>query len=185
MPLIAGLGNPGPEYDRTRHNIGFEIADRLAHSLGLEFERTGGMYLAASGSFKSKPVVILKPLTYMNRSGSAVTKALAAFGMKLEDSLICYDDINLPPGKLRLRSGGSAGGHNGIQDIIERTGTRDFARLRFGIGNDFPRGRQVDYVLGRFTETERADVEAGLERTEEALLCYIRLGIERTMNQFN
>ncbi len=185
MPLIVGLGNPGPDYHGTRHNIGFEIADRLASALDLDFEKSGGMYLAASGNFKSKPVVIIKPLTYMNRSGGAVTKALAEFGMELQDTLVCYDDINLPPGKLRFRDTGSAGGHNGVQDIIDRTGTREFPRLRFGIGNDFPRGRQVDYVLGRFSEDDRADVDAGLEKSEEALLTFIRAGIVKTMNHFN
>lgn len=185
MTIIAGLGNIGTEYVGTRHNIGFDIADRLADKLSLNFEKPRGPYLAAKGSFKGKPLVIIKPNTYMNRSGSAITKAIVEFKSSLENVLVCYDDLNLPPGKIRFRPDGSAGGHNGIQDIIERTGTRTFSRLRFGIGNNFPRGRQVDYVLGPFNGEEMTDIEAGLEKSVEGILCFVRQGLVQTMNQFN
>jgi len=185
MTLIVGLGNIGSEYKATRHNIGFEIADRVANSLSLVFERAQGPYMAAKGKYKGKPLVILKPNTYMNRSGSAITKAMVEFKIPLERVLVCYDDLNLPTGKVRFRDSGSAGGHNGIQDIIEKTGTRTFPRLRFGIGNDFPRGRQVEYVLGPFSEEEQPDVEAGLEKSEEGILLFAQKGIVHTMNQFN
>ena len=121
----------------------------------------------------------------MNRSGSAITKAIVEFKTSLENVLVCYDDLNLPPGKVRFRSDGSAGGHNGIQDIIEKTGTRSFPRLRFGIGNDFPRGKQSDYVLGRFSDDQMPDIEAGLEKSLEGILCFVRQGIVQTMNQHN
>ncbi len=185
MTIIACLGNIGSEYNGTRHNIGFEIADRLAESLSIEFEKARGPYLVAKGTFKSKPLVIIKPNTYMNRSGSAITKAIVEFKTSLENVLVCYDDLNLPPGKVRFRSDGSAGGHNGIQDIIEKTGTRSFPRLRFGIGNDFPRGKQSDYVLGRFSDDQMPDIEAGLEKSLEGILCFVRQGIVQTMNQHN
>ncbi|MCH8558746.1 MAG: aminoacyl-tRNA hydrolase [Balneolia bacterium] len=185
MTIIAGLGNIGNEYDGTRHNVGFDIADRLADKLSISFEKARGPYLAARGAFKGKPLVIIKPNTYMNRSGSAITKAIVEFKSSLENVLVCYDDLNLPPGKIRFRPDGSAGGHNGIQDIIERTGTRTFSRLRFGIGNDFPRGRQVDYVLGPFATDEMPDIEAGLEKSVEGILCFVRQGLVQTMNQFN
>lgn len=185
MPIIAGLGNIGGEYDKTRHNIGFEIADRLADKLSLSFESAPGPYLAAEGSFKSRPVVIIKPTTFMNLSGSAVTKACVRYKIPLDNCLVCYDDLNLPAGKIRFRTNGAAGGHNGIQHIIERTGTRNFPRLRFGIGDDYPRGRQVDYVLGKFDEDELPAVEAGLEMAIDGILCFIREGIVHTMNRFN
>lgn len=185
MTIIAGLGNIGGEYDKTRHNIGFELADRLADKLSLSFSSGQGSYTFAQGSFKSQPVVIIKPSTYMNRSGTAVSKALVKFKCPLQRCLICYDDLNLSSGKIRFRDSGSAGGHNGIQDIIEKLHTRDFPRLRFGIGNNFPRGKQVDYVLGQFNEEELPDIEAGIEKSIEGILCFIKEGMVHTMNRYN
>jgi PTH1 family peptidyl-tRNA hydrolase len=185
MSIIAGLGNIGGEYDGTRHNIGFEIADRLADKLSLQFSAGQGSYLVAEGTFKSKPVIIIKPTTYMNLSGSALTKAIVKYKTPLDRCLVCYDDLNLPVGKIRFRENGAAGGHNGVQNIIDRTGTRNFPRLRFGIGNDFPRGRQVDYVLGVFPESDQPELEAAIERALEGILCFVREGINTTMNRFN
>ncbi|MCC5932662.1 MAG: aminoacyl-tRNA hydrolase [Candidatus Cyclonatronum sp.] len=185
MHLIFGLGNIGAEYANTRHNIGFTIVEHIAREMNLAFEPGRGAWREARGSFKGKPFVLIKPETYMNRSGSAVSKALVTFKTSLDNCLICYDDLNLPPGKIRFRDAGSAGGHNGITDIIERTGTRRFPRLRFGIGNDFPRGRQVDYVLGPFDDTERQLIEESVALSAEGVLCFIRQGIVQTMNQFN
>ena len=185
MSIIAGLGNIGGEYEGTRHNIGFVIADRLADSLSLTFSSGHGSFLVAEGSFKSRPVVIIKPTTYMNLSGNALTKAIVKYRTPLDRCLVCYDDLNLPVGKIRFRENGAAGGHNGIQHIIDRTGTRNFPRLRFGIGNDFPRGRQVDYVLGRFSTDNQIDIEAGIEKALDGILCFIREGMTTTMNRFN
>ena len=185
MPIITGLGNIGEEYHGTRHNIGFEIADRLADKLSLRFSPADGPYYTAEGSFRGRPVIIIKPTTYMNLSGAAVTKACVKYRMPLTDCLICYDDLNLPTGKIRFREKGAPGGHNGIENITERTGSRVFPRLRFGIGNDFPRGRQSDYVLSPFGVDELPDVEAGLEKAIEGVLCFIREGIVHTMNRFN
>ncbi|NBC25536.1 MAG: aminoacyl-tRNA hydrolase [Bacteroidetes bacterium] len=185
MPLIAGLGNIGAEYDGTRHNIGFELADKLARTLSVSFKTGSGPFLIAEGSYKGSNVSIIKPTTLMNLSGRAITSALASTGSRLEECLVCYDDINLPPGKIRLRPSGSAGGHNGIQNIIDRLQTRDFPRLRIGIGDDFSRGRQADYVLNRFSKDQRPRIEEALEASEEAVFTFLRGGIEQAMNRHN
>lgn len=185
MALIVGLGNPGPEYEGTRHNIGFELIDKLAEKLTITLEKSNGLFYMGQGHFKSTPVTLIKPMTYMNRSGRAVSRALAMIKEEPRDCLICYDDINLDMGVIRLRPAGSAGGHNGLQDIIERLGTREVPRLRIGIGRDFGRGQQVKYVLDPFTPDQRIEADQALERACEAVLTYLRAGIEITMNQFN
>ncbi|REL29206.1 aminoacyl-tRNA hydrolase [Rhodohalobacter sp. SW132] len=185
MSLIVGLGNIGSRFEGTRHNIGFELADKLARELSVSFRTDGGPFLIAEGSFKGKPVHIIKPTTLMNLSGRAVSSALALTGSRLEDCLVCYDDINLPPGKIRLRPSGSAGGHNGIQNIIDRMQSREFPRLRIGIGDDFSRGRQSDYVLGQFTSVQREEVDRALEDSVEAVFTFLRAGIDMAMNHHN
>lgn len=185
MALIVGLGNIGAEYKGTRHNVGFELVDELARELSVDFSTTGGPFLLAEGSFKSKPASLIKPTTLMNRSGRAVSSALAVTGDKLHETLVCYDDINLPPGKIRLRPSGSAGGHNGIQDIIDRMQTRKFPRLRIGVGDDFSRGRQADYVLSPFTKDQREEVDFALKDAKDAVFTFLRAGIEHAMNDHN
>ena len=185
MALIVGLGNIGAEYSGTRHNVGFELVDKMARELSVEFSTAGGPFLIAEGSFKGQPVHLIKPTTYMNRSGRAVSSALAITGNTLSDCLVCYDDINLPPGKMRLRPSGSAGGHNGIQDIIDRMQSRDFPRLRIGVGDDFRRGRQADYVLSPFTGEQRTHVDEALDDSVEALFTFMRASMEQAMNDHN
>jgi PTH1 family peptidyl-tRNA hydrolase len=185
MALIVGLGNIGAEYSGTRHNVGFELVDKMARELSVEFSTAGGPFLIAEGSFKGQPVHLIKPTTYMNRSGRAVSSALAITGNTLSDCLVCYDDINLPPGKIRLRPSGSAGGHNGIQDIIDRMQSRDFPRLRIGVGDDFRRGRQADYVLSPFTGEQRTHVDEALDDSVEALFTFMRASMEQAMNDHN
>lgn len=185
MALIAGLGNPGSEYKGTRHNIGFELVDKLAEKLTITLEKSSGLFYMGQGHFKSTPVTLIKPTTYMNRSGRSVTKALALINEEPRDCLICYDDINLDPGVIRIRPSGSAGGHNGVQDVIDKLGTKNFPRLRIGIGNDFGRGQQVKYVLEQFNEEQRIEMDLALDRAADAVLTFIRAGIDITMNQFN
>lgn len=185
MALIAGLGNPGPEYDKTRHNIGFELVDHLAAALSITLEPESGLYLSGEGRFKGQPVTLIKPLTFMNRSGRAITKALGGTGLTADDLLVCYDDIHLDVGAIRFRPGGSAGGHNGVNDIISQLGTKSFSRLRIGVGNNFGRGRQADYVLSPFTTDERIDMDLTLERAKDGVLTYLRAGIDIAMNEFN
>jgi peptidyl-tRNA hydrolase, PTH1 family len=184
--IIVGLGNPGIEYEETRHNIGFRVVDAIAHKIGVErFEHDRGNTLTAQGRFKGRSLLLVKPLTYMNRSGSAVRTQLNLSGLEPEDVLVIYDDIALPTGKLRLRSKGSAGGHNGLQDIIDHLGTDAIPRLRFGIGDAFPRGGQARYVLLPFDREDADDVEAGVERAVDAALTFVREGMTTAMNRYN
>lgn len=185
MALIAGLGNPGTEYEHTRHNVGFDLVDLLSAKLSIPFDPDNGLYRKGEGRFKGQQVVLLKPTTFMNRSGTPVKKVLNAYGLTPEQCLVCHDDIHLDIGRIRLRRGGSAGGHNGVADIIDKLHTRDFPRLRIGIGNNFSRGRQSDYVLSPFTTTEREEIESALEVASDAILTFLRGGIDLAMNKFN
>ena len=185
MPLLVGLGNVGEKYDGTRHNVGFELADSLAEGLSASFSKGRGPYLEATGRHKGRNVVIIKPTTFMNLSGKAVRKAQSHHNMDVADTLICYDDLNLDLGTIRLRPGGSHGGHNGIENIIQSLGTRNFPRLRLGIGNDYPRGRQVEFVLSPFSRQEREEVDRMIEEAEDAALCFVREGLDMAMNRFN
>lgn len=184
--LIIGLGNPGPEYAETRHNAGFMAADAVARQAGLTFEPGPGPFVVALGTWRGTPIAVAKPaMLYMNQSGTAVKKLLAQYGLELDDILVAYDDIALPLGTIRLRAKGSAGGHNGMQDVIEKVSSENFPRLRIGVGDSFPRGRQVDYVLSPFSEEERPAVEAAVELAAEAALAFAREGLVPAMNRYN
>lgn len=182
--LIVGLGNIGAEYDRTRHNIGFRVADALAARLGVRFEtkRYGDV---ATGRAKSAQIVLLKPSTYMNLSGEAVRYWMSTEKIPIERVLVIVDDLALPFGALRLKGKGSDAGHNGLKNIAQLLGSQSYARLRFGIGNDFPRGGQVDFVLGHFEGEDLAKKPEALARAAEAVKSFALQGLARTMNQFN
>ena len=182
--LIVGLGNIGAEYDGTHHNAGFLVADEIARSLGLTFssERYGAV---ARGRLKNKQLVLLKPNTYMNLSGNAVRYWLQQEKVELKNLLIISDELALPFGTLRLKGQGSAGGHNGLKNIEELLGTNKYARLRFGIGNDFRRGEQIDFVLSRFSDEEMKEMPTLLERAAETAKSFVLAGLERTMNTYN
>ena len=182
--LIVGLGNIGSEYAETRHNIGFKVLDALAEASNTVF--TSSRYGAvAEMRHKGRTLVMLKPSTYMNLSGKAVRYWLEQERIPRENLLVVSDDIALPFGALRIRPKGSAGGHNGLKNIAELLGTEDFARMRFGVGGDFPRGHQVDYVLGEWTAEEREALPERLKIFGDAILSFATVGIERTMNFFN
>ena len=182
--LIAGLGNIGPEYHETRHNIGFMVVDALAKSAGISF--SDGRYgFTATLPVKGRQLLLLKPSTYMNLSGNAVRYWLQKENIPLENLLVVVDDLALPFGTLRLKGKGSDAGHNGLKHIAATMGTQAYARLRFGIGNDFPRGGQIDYVLGHFTEDERSLLPQRLETAGEIVKSFCLAGIDITMNQFN
>lgn len=185
MALIVGLGNPGLEYEGTRHNVGFELIDILSKKLTITLEKGNGLFFMGKGQFKSRPVTLVKPITYMNRSGKAVSKALSVSGDSLSECMICYDDIHLESGRIRIRPSGSAGGHNGLSDIVNQLQSKEIPRLRIGIGNDFARGRQAEYVLEPFTSAQRKKIDEALEVASEAILTFIRGDIEKAMNQFN
>ncbi|MEJ2585656.1 MAG: aminoacyl-tRNA hydrolase [Robiginitalea sp.] len=182
--LVAGLGNIGPEYLDTRHNIGFQILDRLAEETGFSFE-SGRLGDVGNFKIKGRPVICLKPATYMNRSGKAVRYWMDREKIPLENLLVVTDDLNLPFGTLRLKTRGSDGGHNGLKDIQQVLGTTQYSRFRFGIGADYPRGKQVDFVLGNWDEEERKTMEERLERSTELIRSFILAGASRTMNTFN
>lgn len=182
--LIFGLGNIGPEYARTRHNAGFMVADRMA--LEAESGWVSKRYAwRAEVKHKGRNFVLLKPTTYMNLSGKAVRYWMEKEKVEESRILVVVDDIALPLGVLRMREKGGDGGHNGLISIIEQLGTQAFPRLRFGIGDDFHLGYQVDYVLGEFTEEEMSVVNAALDRAVDMIKSFGTIGITRTMNFYN
>ncbi len=182
--LIAGLGNPGPEYKYTRHNIGFLAAEHLADDLGTNF--SDNRYAqTAKAKFRGNILIIIKPQTFMNLSGKAVRFWLDKEKIPLENLLIITDDLNLPFGQIRLRAKGSDGGHNGLKNIIQILNTQGFARLRIGIGKEFAKGEQVDYVLGKWTEEEMEKLPEILDRTTQAVKSFVREGIQQAMTKYN
>lgn len=182
--LIVGLGNIGPEYRETRHNTGFMTVDALAEELGTTF-KDGRYGFTASLSIKGRQVILLKPSTFMNLSGNAVRYWMQKENVSLENVLIVADDLALPFGTLRLKGKGSDAGHNGLKHIAATLGTQNYARLRFGIGNEFPRGGQIDYVLGHFTEDDLKTMEERLKTAGEIIKSFCLAGIDITMNQYN
>ena len=182
--LIVGLGNIGSEYEGTRHNIGFRVLDALAKASNLVFEdkRYGAV---TTLSIKGQQLVLLKPSTYMNLSGNAVRYWMNKENIPVERLLIVVDDLALPFGALRMKPGGSDAGHNGLKNIASVLGTQNYARLRFGIGSDFPRGGQVDYVLGQFTEENLKTMDERVTMAIEMIKSFCLAGIQITMNQFN
>jgi peptidyl-tRNA hydrolase, PTH1 family len=182
--LIAGLGNIGPEYALTRHNAGFMVLDRLAAQHGFSFSFNRLAYTAV-WAHKGRQIHLIKPTTFMNLSGRAVSYYLKQENIPVENLLIVTDDKDIAFGKLRLKPKGSPGGHNGLKSIDETLTTQEYARLRFGIGNDFSRGRQVDFVLGQFPEDELALLPAVLDRAGEMVGSFCTMGIQHTMNNFN
>ena len=182
--LIVGLGNIGEKYANTRHNIGFNILDALSESESFSFET---VKLGDVGSFKTKgrSVLCLKPSTYMNLSGKALKYWMGKEKIPLENVLVVTDDINLPFGKLRLKTKGSDGGHNGLKDIQQMIQTTVYNRFRFGVGSDFGQGRQIDYVLGEWDETEKENLKERLNKSTELITSFVLAGIKNTMNQFN
>lgn len=182
--LIVGLGNIGSEYAQTRHNIGFRVLDALAKASNLVFEdkRYGAV---TTLKVKNQTLTLLKPSTYMNLSGNAVRYWMNEKKIPLENILVVVDDLSLPFGQLRMRPGGSEAGHNGLKHISSVLGTQQYARLRFGIGNDFPRGGQVDFVLGEFTDEDLKTMDERLELTGEMVKSFALSGIQFTMNHFN
>ncbi|MGN0006597.1 MAG: aminoacyl-tRNA hydrolase [Alistipes sp.] len=182
--LVVGLGNIGAEYAETRHNIGFKVLDALAEASNISF--IAGRYgSTAELRYRGRSVTLLKPSTYMNLSGKAVRYWLDTLKVERANMLVVVDDIALPFGELRMRPKGSAGGHNGLKNIAEILGTEDYPRLRFGVGGDFARGHQVDYVLGEWTDEERAKLPERLKLCSDAVLSFVAIGTERTMNAFN
>jgi PTH1 family peptidyl-tRNA hydrolase len=182
--LIAGLGNIGPEYELTRHNIGFLALDYLADFKKAEFQ-SSRLAFAADCKHKGRIVQLIKPTTYMNLSGRAVRYWLDQLKIPVENLMVVVDDIALPFGKIRIRAKGSSAGHNGLTDVENALGTNAYPRLRVGIGDDFSRGRQVEYVLSRFGKKELEELPFIFNQVNDALLSFVSIGLERTMTEFN
>lgn len=185
MYLIVGLGNPGKEYEGTRHNVGFEVMDVLADSLfaSVEEKKFKGFYgKAVAGGEKA---ILLKPQTYMNLSGESVRAAADFYKIEPSHIIVVYDDISLEPGQLRIRTKGSAGGHNGIKNIIAHLGTQEFPRVKVGVGNKPPRMDLADYVLSRFSREEQGTMKEAYKEAAQAVEYMIREGAAAAMNRFN
>jgi PTH1 family peptidyl-tRNA hydrolase len=182
--LIVGLGNPGKERARNRHNVGFQVLDRFAGKHGLSFDRMEFQGLLARGSLYGRSLFLLKPLSFMNRSGAVVKPVMSKHRVELEDLLVIYDDLDLPLGKLRVRSQGGSGGHRGMDSLISALGTQAFSRLRIGIGR--PDGSAPEeYVLRDFTVDESIAMESAYEDAVAAVECFMRTGIAVTMERYN
>ena len=182
--LIIGLGNIGPEYKDTRHNIGFEVLERWAERNGMEFD-SGRLAFVARGRFRGKGVVLIKPTSYMNLSGKAVRHWMGKEKIERARILVVTDDLALPLAKLRLKTKGGHAGHNGLKDIIAQLGTDEFPRLRFGIGSDFSAGRQVEFVLGKWTQDERIAIDLAMDKALDMIDAFLIKGAERAMNEHN
>lgn len=182
--LIVGLGNIGPEYAHTRHNIGFDIAEELVKQLGGTFSNLRLAYYSEV-SFKGKKLYVIKPTTYMNLSGKAVNYWMQELKISLENVLVLVDDLAIPLGKLRLKLKGSSAGHNGLKSIEAHCGGQDYPRLRFGIGDNFPKGRQVDYVLAPFDKEEQSELPSLVEKSTELIKSFVTIGPALTMTAFN
>jgi len=182
--LIVGLGNIGNKYENTRHNIGFNIADALAkkHDVKFETQKLGDI---STFRLKGRTFILLKPSTYMNLSGKAIQYWLIKEKIPIENLLVITDDLNLPFGTLRLKTKGSDGGHNGLKDIQEKLNTIKYNRFRFGISNEFSKGRQVDYVLGQWTEDEKPKLDERFKISCELIESFVLAGVNNTMNTFN
>jgi peptidyl-tRNA hydrolase, PTH1 family len=182
--LIVGLGNIGPEYAETRHNIGFMVLDYLANKFDAKFEVSRHSFVTEIKT-KGRTFVLVKPTTYMNLSGKAVSHYLNSLKLTADQMLVITDDIAIPFDKIRIRTKGSAGGHNGLKHIEQTLGHNNYPRLRFGVGDNFSKGKQVDFVLNKFSEDEQIDLQTLIEKAAEAVISFGTIGVERTMNQFN
>ena len=186
MKIIAGLGNPTKEYEGTRHNIGFSVIDKLADKYNISMNEKKHKAICGKGMIEGEKVILLKPQTYMNLSGESVVNAVNFYKVDPEeDVIIIYDDIDLDVGKLRIRAKGSAGGHNGMKNIIAHLGTQVFPRIRVGVGAKPKDWDLADYVLGRFPKEELPEIEAGRETACEAVKIIVSQGVEAAMNRIN
>ena len=184
--LIVGLGNPGKDYERTRHNCGFRAVDLLSEKLGCRIDKGKFQGLYGQTAYKGTKLFLIKPQTYMNLSGRSVLQLSAYFNIPPQRIIVLFDDISLPPGRLRIRADGSAGGHNGIKSIISELGSQEFPRVKIGVGaKPHPEQDLADWVLSSFSASEEKDLLSALERAADAALSIIDCGIPETANRFN
>jgi PTH1 family peptidyl-tRNA hydrolase len=184
--LIVGLGNPGKEYERTRHNCGFRAVDLLGEKLNCKIDKGKFQGLYGQTSYGGRKILLLKPLTYMNLSGRSVLQLSAYFHVPPQRIIVLFDDISLEPGRLRIRADGSAGGHNGIKSIIQELGSQDFPRVKIGVGaKAHPEQDLADWVLSNFSASEEKALQSALSRAADAALCIIDRGVPETANRYN
>ncbi|HON92190.1 MAG TPA: aminoacyl-tRNA hydrolase [Sedimentisphaerales bacterium] len=184
LRLVAGLGNPGSEYAETRHNLGFKVIEALEDALGIEVKQRKFNARIGEGVFEGTKVILMKPWQFMNRSGESVATALGFYKLDRRHLMVVVDDRALEPGVIRIRAKGSAGGHNGLADIIEKLGSNEFPRCRVGIGQ-CAGAEAIGYVLGRPTPEERPLLNGAVLKARDAVLYWLRFGLEKTMNEFN
>ena len=184
MKIIAGLGNPGREYEKTKHNIGFMTADLLAERLGISVTKLKFRALIGEGRIGNEKVIIMKPQTYMNLSGESVREILNFYKLDPEDLIVIYDDIDIPVGSLRIRAKGSAGTHNGMRSVVSQIKSENFPRVRVGIGSEH-RGDLVDYVISGFSSKDRESVRSTIEKAADAVECIVKEGVSSAMNKYN
>lgn len=184
--IIIGLGNPGTKYEHTRHNVGFLAVEKAAEKAGIALKKSfGKKYSTAEGRYAGNKVVFIEPLTYMNNSGTIIASLRRKFQLSPEELVVVCDNLDLPPGVVRVKQGGGTAGHNGLASIVQHLGTKDFLRVYIGIGRPQFRGDVVKYVLGVPAEEERTDLKAGIDRAAEALVELLTNSPEKVMNEFN
>ncbi len=185
MLFIIGLGNPGTKFNGTRHNIGFEVIERLAYDYHIKLDRKKHKAFVGQGVIKGEKVVLMKPQTYMNLSGEAIADVLSFYKETSDKIIVVYDDTSLDVGKLRIRERGSAGGHNGIKNIIAHMKTQEFIRIKVGVGEKPPGWDLADYVLSRFDELEIKTIQASIKMSADAVAMILDVGVEKAMNHYN
>lgn len=185
MYLIVGLGNPEPEYSMTRHNMGFDVINKIARKYEIDLSKVNYQALYGSGIIEGEKVILIKPQTYMNSSGEAVKKYIDFYKVPLENVLVIYDDMDTDVGTIRVRAKGGAGSHNGMKSVVQELRTENFPRIRVGIGKPQDEFDRINYVIGRIPDIEYIQLQNGIEKAADATLCYIKKGIDNAMNQFN
>ena len=185
MYLIIGLGNPEEEYSKTRHNMGFNAINKIAEKYEIEMKQTKFNGIYGSGNIEGEKVMLIKPQTYMNLSGKCVKEFLDFYKIEKEKMIIIYDDMDVEPGKIKIRKQGSAGSHNGMKSIISEIQTQEFPRIRIGIGRPIHENDKINYVIGNIPEEEMEKLEEGIEKAKEATIDILAKGIDHAMNKFN
>ena len=185
MYLIIGLGNPEEEYSKTRHNMGFNAINKIAEKYEIEMKKTKFNGIYGSGNIEGEKVMLIKPQTYMNLSGKCVKEFLDFYKIEKDKMIIIYDDMDVKPGKIKIRKQGSAGSHNGMKSIISEIQTQEFPRIRIGIGRPIHENDKINYVIGNIPEEEMEKLEKGIEKAKEATIDILAKGIDHAMNKFN
>lgn len=185
MYLIVGLGNPEPEYSKTRHNMGFDVINKLAKQYEIELSRSNFEGIYGTGIIENEKVILLKPQTYMNLSGNSVKEIMNFYKVDNDKILVIYDDMDIEPGKIKIRKKGSAGGHNGMKSIIQMIGTDEFPRIRVGIGRPIHKGDEINYVIGAIPEEEQRKLDEGTNIAKKAIVEILKNGIDSAMNKYN